>query len=97
MEVITQITAIDCTVAKFTPLAAQLLIKYERDKESDGGILYANEENTWWADVIRVGPDATVSAGDRVFMSLYRGENVSFLDGDFAIVEEKDALLVEEQ
>jgi co-chaperonin GroES (HSP10) len=80
--------------SQFNPLFSQMLIRYDRDTESEGGIKYAKPETTWYGTVIRVGPDCTVGCGDRIFMSKYRGENLTMEDGEFTLVDQKDALAV---
>jgi co-chaperonin GroES (HSP10) len=96
MRVSTQIEPLAIKSTDFTPLGAQMLVKYEEQTQSSGGILYSVPENTWWADVLRVGPDCSVEPGDRVLMQQYRGENIDMADGEFTIVDEKNALMVEE-
>ena len=96
MRVCNQIEPLSISSDKFTPLSDQMLIKYDERSQSDGGILYAVPENTWWADVIRVGPLCSVVVGDRVLMMEYRGENVNMSDGEFTIANEKNALMVED-
>ena len=94
MRVNSQIESLGVPSSKFTPLGTQMLIRYEEKTESDGGILYSTPENTWWADVIRVGPGCSVDIGERVLMQSYRGENVDFSDGSFTIVNEREAMAV---
>lgn len=79
---------------QFTPLDAQMLIKYDKRDRSEGGILFVKPENTWEADVIRAGAGCEVKVGERVMMSLYRGENLKFEDGSFTVVNERDAMAV---
>ena len=93
MRVKTQINALPVTSDKFTPIGSQMLIKYEEKRTTDGGIIYPKPEQTWWADVISVGPQCEVEAGNRVLMEAYRGDNVDLEDGEFTIVNERDALL----
>ena len=76
----------------FVPLSDQMLVKYIMETESDGGIIYGKEQDTWMADVIRVGPDCKVPAGCRVLMEAYRGDNINLSDGEFTVVSESNAL-----
>lgn len=78
----------------FTPLGSQFLGIYIMETESEGGVLMP-EQDTWWATVVRVGPDCTVKVGEKVLMSKYRGDNVDLKDGNFTILNEKDALCAE--
>jgi len=96
MRVCNQIEPLDVVSSQFKPLGSQFLGKYDEREASDGGILYGTPENTWWADVISVGPDCTIKPGSRVMMDQYRGENINFADGGFTILNEKDALCVED-
>lgn len=96
MRVCNQIEALPIMSGKFKPLSDQMLIKYDERTQSDGGILYSVPDNTWWADVIRVGPLCSVEVGDRVLMQEFRGENVNMTDGEFTIANEKNALMVED-
>jgi co-chaperonin GroES (HSP10) len=96
MRVTSQIEPIKVSSKDFTPLGAQMLVKYEEQTCSSGGIIYSTPENTWWAEVFSVGPGCSVEVGDRVLMMQYRGENIDMSDGEFTIVEEKNALMVEE-
>jgi len=64
------------------------------ESESAGGILMP-EQDTWWTEVFRVGPDCTVKVGEKVLMNKYRGDNVNFKDGQFTIFNETDALCAE--
>lgn len=96
MRVCNQIEPLSIRSDQFTPLSDQMLIKYIEESESDGGILYATPDNTWWADVIRTGPLCSVRAGDKVLMMEFRGENINMSDGEFTIVNEKNALMVED-
>ena len=96
MRVSTQTEPLSVNSDNFKPLGSQMLVKYEEDLESEGGIVYAVPDNTWWAKVLRAGPDCTVAAGDRVLMAQYRGENINLLDGEFTVVNERDAMLVED-
>ena len=96
MRSCTQIEPLSVNSDKFKPLGSQMLVKYEEDTESEGGIQYVVPSNTWWADVLRVGPECTVEAGDRVLMAEYRGENINLIDGEFTVVNERDAMLVED-
>ena len=97
MRVTTQIEPIKVASTDFTPLGAQMLVKYEEQTCSTGGIIFSTPENTWWAEVFCVGPDCSVEPGDRVLMQQYRGENIDMSDGEFTIVEEKNALMVEDK
>ena len=96
MRVCNQIEPLEVPSTSFIPLGSQFLGKYDERKESDGGIVYAKAENTWWAEVVTVGPDCSFEARDRVLMSQYRGENINFSDGEFTILNETDALMVME-
>ncbi len=78
----------------FSPFGSQFLGKYIMETESAGGILMP-EQDTWWARVVRVGPDCTVKVGEKVLMSKYRGDNINFADGQFTILDEADALCAE--
>ncbi len=78
----------------FKPLGSQFLGQYVMQTESDGGILMP-EQDTWWAKVVRVGPDCTVKIGEKVLMSKYRGDNIDFTDGKFTVLSESDGLCVE--
>jgi len=95
MRVCNQIEPLEMFSGQFTPISDQMLIRYEEETQSSGGILYATPDNTWWADVIRVGPMCSVEVGDRVLMQEFRGENVNMLDGEFTIAKESNALMVE--
>ncbi len=79
---------------EFTPLGSQFLGQYEMETESEGGILMP-EQDTWWAKVVRVGPDCAIKVGEKVLMSKYRGDNIDFEDGKFTVFSEKDALCAE--
>ena len=92
MRTCSQIEPLDVCSIEFKPLGSQFLGRYDERTESDGGILYAVPDNTWWADVIVAGPDCTVKAGERVLMDKYRGENINFSDGQFTILNERDGL-----
>ena len=78
----------------FQPLGSQFLGRYIMETESEGGILMP-EQDTWWARVVRVGPDCTVEVGEKVLMTKYRGDNVDLADGKFTIFNETDALCAE--
>lgn len=97
MRVETQIEPLGILSKEFKPLGSQFLAVYDEETESEGGIIYAVAENTWWATVVVSGPDCTVVCGDSVLMSKYRGENISMSDGKFTILDEKDALAVQEE
>ncbi len=87
---------IDIRRTQYKPIGKQLLIDYIRDTETEGGILIP-ETNSWYADVLAVADDCTeVKVNDRVLMSVYRGQNITFEDGTYTIVDEKDALGVVE-
>lgn len=90
----TLIQPLEINSSDFVPIGRQLLINYERKEASDGGIIYAKPETTWEADVIRVGPECSCVIGDRIMMTVYRGENIDMLDGEFTIVGEADVLCV---
>ena len=96
MRYTSQIEPMDITSENFTPLGTQFLGKYKMELKSEGGILYGKPEDTWWAKVIRVGPDCEIEIGQHVLMSQYRGENIDMQDGRFVILDEKDAMAVEE-
>jgi len=94
MRTKTQIEPLKVSSKDFTPIKSQMLVLYERPDRSDGGIIYSRPDETWFADVIRVGPDCKVKVGERVWMEMYRGENIDLADGEFTIVDEKQALAV---
>ena len=89
-----QVEPIQVSSKNFTPLGSQFLGEYIMDSESDGGILYP-EQDTWWATVVRIGPDCTIETGEKVLMNKYRGDNIDFADGKFVVLNEKDALCAE--
>jgi co-chaperonin GroES (HSP10) len=78
----------------FLPLGSQFLGKYIMETESEGGI-FMPEQDTWWAEVHRVGPDCSVRVGEKVLMNKYRGDNIDMADGRFTILNESDALCAE--
>ena len=94
MRVCNQIEPIDALSTDFKPLGSQFLGQYDERTESDGGILYAAPDNTWWAKAIAVGPLCEIKVGEMVLMEQYRGENINFADGSFTILNERDALAV---
>jgi co-chaperonin GroES (HSP10) len=88
-----QIEALKISSKEFTPLPGQVLIEYDRDTESEGGIKYARPETTWYGTVLRTGSDG-VKEGERVFVSQFRGENIMFSDGEFTMIQYTDILAV---
>ncbi len=90
-----QIEALPITSTQFHPIGTQFLALYEEKTQSDGGILYASPEDTWWSTVVVAGPDCEVLVGERVLMEPYRGENIDMLDGKFVLLDEKQGLAVE--
>lgn len=88
-----QIEAFKISSKEFTPLDGQVLIKYDRDTESEGGIQYAKPETTWYGTVVRSGDDG-VKEGERVFVSQFRGLNFDFEDGEFTMIMYSDILAV---
>ena len=96
MRVCNQIEPLKIASDSFHPFGTQFLGKYDEKTASEGGILYVTPDNTWWADVIVAGPDCTFGIGDKVLMNEYRGENVNFADGEFTILDEKNALAIED-
>lgn len=89
-----QTTPLDLLSKDFVPLGSQFLGRYIMETESSGGILMP-EQDTWWAEVFRVGPDCTVKVGEKVLMNKYRGDNIDMADGKFTILNETDALCAE--
>ncbi len=89
-----QVEPMEISSKDFTPLGSQFLGMYIMETESGGGILMP-EQDTWWAEVVCVGPDCTIKVGEKVLMNKYRGENIDFKDGKFTILSEADALCAE--
>lgn len=86
-----QIEPLDIKSSEFSPIGSQFLGKYIVETESAGGILMP-EQDTWWAEVIRIGPDCTVAVGEKVLMQQYQGENIDLSDGQYTIFDESFAL-----
>lgn len=89
-----QIEPLKCKSSDFSPLGSQFLGLLERKTESDGGIRLATADTTWWVDVVRVGPECTIKAGERVLVEEFRGENLDLSDGEFTLLDEKQCLAV---
>ncbi len=94
MRVCSQIEPLAVDSSTFVPLGSQFLGQYDERTESEGGILYAVPDNTWWAKAVSVGPLCEIEVGQMVLMDKYRGENINFSDGEFTILDEKQALAV---
>ena len=89
-----QIEPLDVSSTDFKPLGGQFLGSMERKQVSDGGIIYAVPETTWWVDVAAVGPDCDFAPGDCVLVEEFRGENIDLLDGEFTIFNDANCLAV---
>ncbi len=94
MRTCNQIEPLSISSKDFKPLGSQFLGRYIMETESAGGILMP-EQDTWWAEVVCVGPDCTIVPGEKALMKQYRGENINFKDGSFTIFNETDALCAE--
>jgi co-chaperonin GroES (HSP10) len=92
-----QIEPLDVLSSEFKPLGGQFLGTMERKKQTDGGILLANEDTTWWVDVVSVGPDCGFDTGDRVLVNEFRGSNIDLADGQFTVFDRKECLAVLEE
>ena len=92
MRYCSQVEAFDIPSNKFLPLSDQMLVSYIMEEESKGGILYGSKQDTWQADVVCVGPNCTISAGSRILLEEYRGDNIDLSDGKFTVVSEKNVL-----
>ncbi len=94
MRYCNQVEPLAISSGEFRCMNSQMLVRYEVEDESDGGIALPDLDS-WWAHVYRVGPDCVVQVGDRVYMQAHRGENINLSDGEFTMVDEAHALLVD--
>jgi co-chaperonin GroES (HSP10) len=92
-----QVEPLDCYSHQFKPLGSQFLGRLERKDRTDGGIILANDETTWWVDVVAVGPDCDFGVGDMVLVEEFRGENIDLADGEFSFFDQSHTLAVAEQ